>query len=269
MSVNWKEKQNNLDPIPMMMYEAYHQGTQSDTSPCSICRGLGSHVITRNHFHGSELGACARKTYLNMITNTKSSASNKAFLLDGHLHEASILELIKEGFGNTARIIAAKNEEELTISLPLGNDNALSVMRIIGHYDGIIEIDTDKDQYPIVKEQLDSVKAIIECKSVKDYTYDKVKAGEISNEWYGQMQCYMLGMKLNRSYLIVKNRTTSLILMPIRIDLDIPWLKERISKLKSIYSLIQDGGNEIPDREHRSRTESECKFCPHLESCWS
>lgn len=260
---------NPLDPLSIPMLTAYQKGAMQNTSPCSVCRGLGDHVMVRNHFHGSDMGACRRKVYRNMIAaKGNTSSSNSAFLKDGHLHEAMVLETIAEGFGEEAKITSCQNNEELTVHINMGDETGVLLMRIIGHHDGEIE-------YRLPRESMDQVDvhyvhAIIECKAVKDYTFKKVKDGNISNEWYGQMQFYMMAKRLRVAYLIVKNRITSSILPPIRFEIDLPWLKERIKGLKEIYTLVNTTGEvEPPAKEHKNSKADECQFCPHKDDCWN
>lgn len=251
-------EQDLLDPLPILMQEAFTRTAHQDSSPCSVCRALGEHVQVRTHFHGSDLGSCPRKVYWEMIGGRgHTSSSNAAFLKDGHLHEADILTGLEKGMGSSAKITRCLNNEELTVQFPVSDSHGTMVIKIIGHHDGEIKYNET------------GTKAILECKAVKEYTFDKVRKGEISQVWYGQMQFYMAAKKIPLAYLLVKNRVTSAILKPIRIPIDIPWIKERIERIKGIYELVHTTGTtNVPDREHKTPKADECQFCPFKDRCW-
>ena len=258
-----KYETDPLDPMAVPIWEAFQGGLYFTVncdvsikpgSPCSICRELEQRNLltrTRDHFHGSDLGSCSRKVYYAMtVPHSFSSSTGQSFLNDGHMHEALVLSTISVGFGDKAQILRYSNEEEAIVEF--GKDIHV---KIVGHPDGYIKYN--------------GLEAIIECKAVKDYTFDKVKGGEISREWYGQAQYYLLAKKLSVAYFIVKNRITSKILRPIRIDFDSKWIKERLIILQNIMGMIMGViPHQIPDREYR-KNSGECKFCPYFSSCWS
>lgn len=245
------------DNVPTVLWEAHEYGAiikSNGSMPCSICRAYyeaGNDVVIRNHFHISDLGACARKVFLTMQNGSASGISKAGFLMDGHLHEASILQNIEAGLSGEYRLKVFKNEEEIKFEI--------DGMLIIGHPDAIL---INQDQaYGI------------ECKAVKDYNFRKIKGikdkdGEISNDWYGQTQGYMLLYQLDRWYLIVKHRETSQILLPIRIDRDTLFIAKRLSKLKDIHTRLNIGMKQ-PDREEITSKCFQCEFCQFKEQCWN
>lgn len=239
------------DSLPLDLYEAHEVGSVVNSDgklPCSICRGVyesGSTIIVRDHFHGSDLGACARKVYQLMKTGIRGHSSNACFLADGHLHEHSMLSNLIAGLGNGWKIKKMENASENRLNI-LGFD-------LIGHTDALLY--NDDTCY------------LIECKSVKDYNFKKVKSGEISNEWYGQIQAYLLLLELQTAYLLVKHRETSKMLLPIRIERDNVFIAKRLNVLADIHTRIVFGMRQ-PSREHKSSKDSECKFCPFKEDCW-
>lgn len=250
------------DPNPIMLWMAYQEGFNklaSSSTPCSICRTkCFEHGELRTHFHGSEVGACARQVYYNLISLEKRPpVTNGAFLMDGHNHEAEIIQGINTGLTDGLRIVPSVNLDELVFERRMNgtvNDDQTGLLfTIIGHTDGYLL----KDNKPI---------AVIECKSVKDYTWKKVKDGIISDVWYGQMQAYMMMSNLNVCYLLVRNRGTCELLQPILIPLDKEYLKTRMSKLKEILIAVYNGGDI--EKEAEKKTDNICKFCDYKYNCW-
>src|SRR5215470_11273791 len=233
------------DPIPGLLWEAHEIGSivkSSNSIPCSICRKKwedGNEELTRDHFHGSDFGACARKTFLTMKTGRRSSFSNANFLVDGHLHEASMLNNVIAGLPNDWKLKIFANEKEL--------QTEVNGILIVTHQDAILYNKTEV--------------IVIECKAVKDYNFRKIREeGEISLDWYGQMQAYLLAMKLEVGYLIVKHRETSKILMPIRIDRDTDFIIKRLEVFKDIYDRLNNNLIQ-PDREETTSKSFQCQFC--------
>jgi len=240
------------DPIPGLLWEAHEIGSMvksSNSIPCSICRKKwedGNQELTRDHFHGSDFGACARKTFLTMKTGRRSSFSNANFLADGHLHEASMLNNVIAGLPKEWRLKAFANEQEL--------QTEVNGILIVSHQDALL-----------VGEEIG---VLVECKAVKDYNFRKIREeGEISLDWYGQMQAYLLAMQLEVGYLIVKHRETSKILMPIRIDRDTDYIVKRLGTLRDIKFRLENN-IEQPLREETTSKSFQCQFCIFKEECW-
>lgn len=259
MKLNKEEQlKNNLtDIVPSALSMAYYKGAQmkaSDSHPCSVCKKqpLGSSAA-RYHFHGSDLGACAKATLHKMqgLAGKPQGGSSDVFLMDGHANEAEMFDYINLGLDPSSgiKVIGSGNQDELIYEKKF-KDLGIS-FRIIGHTDGYIL----QGGTPV---------AGIECKSVKDYTWKKVKGGEISDIWYGQIQFYLLATKLEYWYLLIKNRGTSEFMLPIRIEKDLNYLKSRLSKLMEVQTALVKG-TDIP-REIKNPSDSQCKFCPYY--CW-
>src|SRR5574339_523924 len=91
------------DPIPLMLYEAHEIGAvvkAQGSMPCSICRAVyesGQELIVRDHFHGSDFGACKRKVFNVMKYGKQGTSQSHVFLADGHLHEHSMLSNLIAG----------------------------------------------------------------------------------------------------------------------------------------------------------------------------
>lgn len=246
------------DDIPLKLYEAHELGNvikATNSIPCSECDAIyksGVDNFTRNHFHiSSDFGGCMRKTFLICTTGKRSGMSGFNFLNDGHIHEAAILQSIQAGLPDGYRIKAAENGIEGKFHF--------NKFYLVGHVDALLI--TPDGVYGV------------ECKAVKDAKWNDItKKNEISDEWYGQMQGYMITWQLDGFYLIVKNRHSSKILMPIRIDRDEEFIINRLVKLDEVYTRIMSG-HEQPQREHESSKDYECLWCPFGNeigdgSCW-
>lgn len=259
------------DPIPTLVIEAWMRSVMTNTLPCSGCNASLEKLkkgAERIHFHASDVGACGRRTQYSMQFPLKAmTGTDPWFLKDGHFHEEVILRLIREGSADpkaldesieSISIYAAKNEEELFSRIPYKDSRgALKEFVIVGHWDGLLSVgyvDGRFEEY------------LLECKSVKDTTFSKVKAGEISNEWYGQIQTYLHQLGLKAAYLLVKNRTTAEVLPPIRIDFDPKYLKKRRQVLAEVHEAVTSGG--LVPREHETRNNDECFFCKFKTKCW-
>lgn len=258
------------DPLPIEMQEAYNT-VEATEAPCKLCKEHPELKGKRIHFHGSDVGACPRQTYFKMTlgSHTRETGTKAAFLADGHLHEAMMLQAIASKFN----IWMPKNEAELRLNVPVFEGevhtrefikdihtyelwNNLRKFLIIGHIDGALTVEGVDKPY------------LLECKSVKDYTWDKVKKGEISDTWYGQMQIYMLMMETDRAYLLVKHRNTSELMLPIRIDFDEDWVVKKIRILTQIYKCI-NLGKEVPKPSTKKASDSDCRWCPYKDKCYS
>ena len=238
------------DDIPRLIWNAHEIGSTvkaNNSSPCSICQS-GSEEI---HFHCTDIGGCGRKIYWKKLTKKTGGISSATFLNDGHLHEHSMLANIKAGLPDNCELYIAENTKEGKIVLP--------EFEIIGHLDAIISID--------------GISYGVECKSVKQAMWKRIKEEqEIPDEWYGQVQGYMVLWQMDRWYIFVKHRETSNVLMPIRVDKDLDYMAERLNKLSDIKKRIINN-LEQPNRERAHPKEYECLWCPKGNnigdgSCW-
>lgn len=265
------------DSLPIAMLDAYNTAEMSE-APCKLCKEHPEQKGKRVHFHGSDIGACPRQTYFKMTEGGtfKETGTKAAFLQDGHLHEHMMLQAIATKFN----IWMPKNEAELRLFVPILDtdeqavkfinnreivtiQNGIRRFLVIGHIDGALTMAddevhcTDDPQKPY----------LLECKSVKDYTWEKVKKGEISDTWYGQMQVYMFMLETDRAYLLVKHRNTSELMMPIRVDFDEEWFKKKLRMLSQIYKCINTA-TPVPKPPTKKITDSHCKFCQYKERCY-
>lgn len=270
--------QNRLDdPVPALITEMMARGAMHDTSPCSLCRAsieaMKRPGAIRAHFHASDVGACKRKVLYSMRYPARGrSNSNPIFLLDGHLHETSIFTVMELGAENPTAIdetiksiyvVPAKNEKEQMAKIPytIGRNEIREIV-IVAHWDGFLEF-VMEDETEIGR----SSTYLIECKSVRPTKFAKVKSGYMDPEWYGQVQTYLRIQKLETAYLIVKNRDSSEILPPIRIDIDSNYLKKRRAALIEVHTALLDGG--MVNRGHKIRKNDECRVCKFSSQCWS
>lgn len=275
------------DELPMLLSSAYDNYAAKDSNPCSICRENPQQLGKRLHFHGSDFGQCPRQTYFKMTREkpsyTKTSFNHPMFLRDGHVHEETILKSFESDpqftiqFGDDYK----GNIMELQLKVPFFDPTKRVDVRdaitefvfkpsknrivekrhylIIGHIDGI----------GIYKENEEDLgtEFVIECKSVKEETFKKVQKGEIEDKWYGQMQAYMLMTNIPRCYLVVKNRISSRILSPLRIDYDPKYCIQRLVKLNQVYTFA-NYGREVPTPSGWTKSNPNCKWCDFNDTCW-
>jgi hypothetical protein len=244
------------DNIPGLLYEAHEVGNvikATSGHPCSDCNGQPHDHKRTNHFHmSSDFGGCGRKTFNIMTTGKRNGLSGFNFLNDGHIHEAAILNNINRGLPEGYQVKIAENGIE-------GRYNHPSGFYITAHVDALLIT-------PYGVEGL-------ECKAVKQAMWKKIsETGEINDEWYGQVQGYMVVWELERWYLCVKHRETSKFMIPFRIDRDVPYIVSRMAKLEDIYKRIMTGDRQ-PERDHTSSKDYECLWCPFGNevgdgSCW-
>lgn len=263
-----------MDEVISELYESYVMGGMikgMNTIPCSICQETLTNKpeseklnrIDNIHFHSSEGSMCSRKLFNLIIFGNKLSFSSANFLMDGHLHESSILESIKAGLSDQWKLQICKNGEEKIVEI-LG-------IQIVIHPDAFL---INKDTGVIIG---------IECKAVKSKNFDKYKTGKVDDLWVGQVQFYMFGYDIERYYVVVKNRDTSEIAFPIKIDRDMDKIMgmvknfkditDRVNRYKEIKGSNPDNSfintNDIqPDRKHLHPKNIECEFCVFKTGCW-
>lgn len=280
-------KATRRDPLPMLLADNYEVNSRINIPPCTICQERPQQKGKRMHFHGSDFMACPRQTYFKMTTEKDKYEGavysvHPMFLKDGHLHEHSILEAINgEGIKVTPMSMPGE-EAQLKIPVPffdptvhpdakermtrfVTNRTAKEFViekrhfLIIAHVDGLGTY-TDPDSGEITEFG-------IECKSVKDETWKKLQAGEIQDTWYGQMQIYMFLTGVPVWYLCVKNRTSSVMMTPFRIDYNVEFVIRRMVMLNKIYAFA-NYGRPVPIPANKKKDDYECKFCPFRSNCW-
>lgn len=257
------------DEISWFIRNAYYGGglNKSDNSqPCSLCRSNAlkdKPSKKRGHFHGSEFNVCQLCLYQAMKNGVSLSIrepETEVSLYDGHKHEATVFELLEAG-GLDVAACANENEKITTVNFEREDEEtgeiSIENFRIISHLDGAL----------VFKGQNFG----LEIKSVRKYTWDKIKrSGEISDQWFGQVQWYTkaFGMPF---YLIVKNRATSDIMSPILIKPNENFIQKRLVKLSEIALAIKDGRSPYGfiHREEERSNASQCKFCRFYDDCWT
>lgn len=252
-----------IDKINGMLYASHDLGSAVKTlnsTPCSICKkwiedNPNRDVVPRIemddiHFHGSELNACERKVFLNYLNGNKMSFSESTFLLDGHMHESSVLRNIEAGLPDGWKILIFENNGE-TIKDVLG-------FKLVTHMDAVISNN--------------EILIGLECKAVREKNFKKYENGDVDDIWYGQVHSYMFNGNIELFYLIVKSRDTSKIHIPIKVERDNNFLAARLNALKDVaYRLTQYKEVEAmrqPDRKYGSSKNMECTYCAFKSTCW-
>lgn len=238
------------DDIPNVLYQSHELGNHikaQNSIPCTDCRAIhdtGVDDVRRNHFHVStDIGGCPKKIFKICTGGRKSGLTGVNFLNDGHIHEDAILKNIQRGLPDGFKLKVSANTQE-----GIYHADKFGGYRLIGHTDALLVT-----PYGVVG---------VECKAVKETMFNQIKKdSEISDEWYGQAQGYMLIWQLETWYFIVKHRETSKILMPIRVDINPGFIVEKLNKLKDIYERIMTGGKQ-PNRAHQNPKDYECLWCP-------
>lgn len=278
---------NPVDVTSRTIYDGYKRGADKrskSSNPCTICKSTErTEGDVRGHFHGSEFGACMLKVYRDMTRPkiTDEMNGSAAFLLDGHAHEEQILFNLYQAplpvvaFANDdkyekqVQVYIRENKKtrihDFTMPTEGRKPNTPGVkksFKMILHLDGLMELEGEGESGFVG----------IECKSVKDYTWNNIKkTSTISDIWYGQIQSYMLwNHDITTFYLIVKNRTSSRILKPIRIDRDDKYINSRLNVLYKIYNAILEDDPEGQGivKEHSTAKDSECRYCPYKDECF-
>jgi hypothetical protein len=240
---------NELDEISLMLFEANEIGSQangSNTNPCSICNSKSNEL----HFHGSDLNSCARKVYWNKVNGKPEEIMfvSIQYLMDGHLHESSILKNIKAGLPYNWKVKVFENNNQQI--------DDLGLFKLVCHYDAML-IDPNGNAF------------ILECKAVKPKYFKEFKESrKIRPEWYGQIQSYMLVSKTNVGYFLIKNRENSDLLMPIKVIKDMKFIASRLSILGDIASRIKMNLNTPPEMEYKDKKCFSCTFCSYRKVCY-
>lgn len=267
MKVNLKP---HNDEFSWFIRNAYYGGALKrieNSQPCSICRMNAlkpKPTRVRGHFHGSEFNVCQLALYKAMTTGVSlytREMETEASLYDGHVHEATIFQHLAEGGLDVAPCANQPEFEKITtinheIEDQETGDIEVIEYRIIAHIDGAL----------VFKGKNFG----LEIKSVKKHTWDKIKrTGEISDQWYGQIQWYIKAMGMP-FYLIIKNRATSDIMSPILVLPNENFVQERLLKLRDIIRAIKRKNplGLIQKEETRSNS-SQCRFCRFYDSCWT
>lgn len=267
MKVNLKP---HNDEFSWFIRNAYYGGALKrveNSQPCSVCRMnalKAKPTKVRGHFHGSEFNVCQLCLYQAMANGVSISIrgmETEASLYDGHMHEATIFEHLEKG-GLDVAACANKPEFEkiTTVNCDIEDQETGQIevveFKIISHIDGVL----------VFKGKNFG----LEIKSVKKYTWDKIKrTGEISDQWYGQIQWYTKAMGMP-FYLIVKNRATSDIMSPILILPNENFIQDRLLRLRdTIRAIRRKNPLGLIHKEETRSNSSQCKFCRFYDSCWT
>jgi len=197
----------------------------------------------------------------NGVSTSIRGAESEASLYDGHIHEATVFEHLEKGGLHVAACGNKPEYEKITdIACEIEDQETNSVdvvkFKIISHIDGVL----------VFKDRNYG----LEIKSVKKYTWDKIKrTGEISDQWYGQIQWYTKAMGMP-FYLIIKNRATSDIMSPILIVPNENFIQDRLLRLRdTIRAIRRKNPLGLIHKEETRSNSSQCKFCRFYDSCWT
>lgn len=286
---------NPVDTLSRLLYDKHKEGASvlSSTPPCTVCRKPKPEGSVRGHFSGSDFFRCMLAVYNDCNNGVifedplegKIELDDKApFLLDGHLHEESIIKNIAASGMTIIHMHGDEYEKQIQVYVRKGNNGRHDFVmphkgsrnevqakegfeeafKLICHLDGLLEVKSKKTG----REMLVGV----ECKAVKDYTWKKIKeTSEIPNTWYGQMQAYFLtNHSIERYYLFIKHRHTSQLMKPILILRNDEFINRRLNILYRVYNAIleDDPKKYNIEKEHDSPKDSECKFCPYKQQCY-
>jgi hypothetical protein len=268
MKVNLKPHD---DEISWFIRNAYYGGALAKSEgshPCSVCRMnalKAKPTKVRGHFHASEFNVCQLALYQAMkngVSLTIRELETEASLYDGHKHEATVFDLLEKGGLDVSACANHPDYEKISTVQYEQEDQETGQkivvdFRIISHMDGAL----------VFKNRNFG----LEIKAVKKYTWDKIKrTGEISDQWFGQIQWYTNTFNMP-FYLIVKNRATSDIMSPILIKKNESFIQSRLLKLSEIILCLRGKHNPyglIHKEENRSNA-SQCKFCRFYDDCWT
>lgn len=248
----------NINPIVPTVFMAHEIGAivnGTATLPCSLCRKViethpDAELIYDDHFHGSNFGSCKRKIYLTMINGRQTGLNRASFLTMGHYFEKEMLSNLKAGLSEKYSLIPLENKSEVITDI--------LEFKLVTHCDAYL---TDRINNKVY---------IVECKAIKNkYFVEMKKTKQLRDEWYGQGQSYLFNHQdADGLIFLVKNRDTSELMFPFLIDRDNKFIAKRISTLNEVWMRINQHIG-MPDREHTSKKDFECTFCPFKLECWN
>ena len=239
------------------------------SNPCGLCKQNEDKVYNDGamiHFHGSDWGKCRRMIQYNIMFPEKISSDKDKFFFDGHLHEESIIRALRS-MGYFIDFTYDQINEKINNvpgSLLFNNIPLNFNIASYAHQDKFVNIQTVVHPDGIITHNKEKV--LIECKAVKNYSFPKYKEGFIPPTYFGQMQAYLHVFKLERGFLIVKNRDTSDISPPLLVKADPEFVKKKIIELTGIIKgLLED---KLIKRPYDNNKNFECKYCTYKERCW-
>lgn len=202
--------------------------------------------------------ALARDTYFEKQSGTFApSGTNQCprfmvYRFTGYNHH-------EEFRGQTIRIFDNGNDLE---------DRAIEYFKDMGVYlDSNIEVSLDK---PPIRGFIDILIAwngpkIIECKSINDGGFAKVKAmHKPKDEHYRQIQSYFACTDYVDGFVLYINKNTQEYL-PLYVKKDEEFLAKMFEKYGIIYNVHLEGN--LPARPYK-QTSTNCKRCPAYKHCW-
>lgn len=243
------------------------------THPCSICAAGWYRYETEPHFHGSDIGKCRRLVHLERTGGTApiDDPTKAMFLYDGHLHESSIVEALRhdgvqvdhrddstDGNCSDEMVIIATCDHTLrTYDIDKDDDanNIISDIRpvdehiaVVAHTDGVID-----------------GKYLLECKAVKDTSFSRFRTGGIPEHYRLQAGLYITALKLEKGFLVAKNRYTSeWLVFEIERNDELIW--QKLDELFAVHRNIVS--RVLTPPSHNTSDDFECRFCARRLLCW-
>ena len=259
----------NADELQQIVKQGVHS-IATTSNPCVSCK---SKPI---HFHGSDIGKCRLATWYNRnaVEDKPISQDLAALFLDGHLHERIIIEAIKDRGYNIEQGLEFDVVHHIsldifvsylsTIYLPdevrkelIKQANIDNEIRLIGHTDGILNLDGER--------------ILIEIKAVKSANFNyKFMKGIMPDYYYGQIQSYLNCLRLDRGFLIAKNREDGTIAKPILVHKNETYFKKQLCELLivKLNQGVLDPYKRTITKPFRDGKGYECKYCDYKEKCW-
>jgi hypothetical protein len=214
---------------------------------CSLCVN-GKRV--RNHFHGSEFGACFKQVQYNLVNSKmyfESDNISNLFLYDGHLHEEAMLKLLGKNYS------ISHHDEEILVTKTIYLDVAREITLAC---------------HPDLLLHLDGQTILLEFKALKDWGIkNKFQQNIIPKSYYGQCQIYMEALNLDHTFLFFKSRHTSEIFPPFVLKRDPAYIQKRFNFLAGILASTEQ--LELVPREYSNKECDACKFCKYYNACWT
>lgn len=195
---------------------------------------------TDTRFFGSEFNYCIRRIYYRITGEKSTNYRDTAFLNDGFVHEAVILKSLDLG---SIPLIREFNLEYNYGRIPLQ-----------GTPDGITTINGER--------------VIIECKALQQKRFKELKDNPtITEDWYGQVQAYMMIADAQITVFIIKARETAEIIVGT-IERDDRYIAEQNEKHQALAERYLPN-REVPARPVENKSDPLCKWCPYKELCWN
>lgn len=164
----------------------------------------------------------------------------------GDLAENTIVSLAKL----SGCVVTGTGLNQVTVSININGAN------IKGHPDGIL-VD-NAEMY------------LIEIKSMSSYAFERFEAGEISDEYIAQVNCYMHALGLNKCVFVALNKENG-ILKECIIEYDKAIVEKSIKNLGAVLISAPDN---LPARPEWAVPDAKgfitwkCLYCAYWGKCW-